>query len=259
MTMAFKLAAATALLTLPALAEASTLTLTGTIRDFSAADDGFEDSIGGVELGAVEETLDADGKPILSPSASGQFPSTADFATWYRKDLPGVDDTMSYSIDLTETAPGSGIYSYANNAFFPIDGALLGDEGLPHNYHFTYEISGTFDLIPASVFSFTGDDDLWVFVDGKLVLDLGGVHGAVSGSFTTADLVTGLGLTEGETYDFSIFFAERHTWASTFNIETGFRLNTPQPAPVPLPASAWLLGVAFAGLGLAGRRRRSAA
>lgn len=246
--------AATLSLAIPA--QGATLTLTGTIRDFLDTDAGFEIDPGGLETGAVEAALDSDGKPVLSPGASAQFPSAAEFATWYRKDDPDLDDTLSLDIDLSETAPGSGVFRYEGDPFFPIDGLLLGNQGRAHNYHFTYELRGTLDLIAGAQFDFTGDDDLWVFVDERLALDIGGIKSPRSGSFTSADLVDDLGLVLGERYDFAVFFAERRTRQSTFIVETSFVLETPA-AVIPLPAGLWLLGSGAAGLALLRLGRKS--
>lgn len=227
-------------------AEAASIRLSGTVRDFSSDHADFEHAIGGSQRGAVKTVLDADGKPVLvsdNPGGTNNYTTQENFSQWFR-DVEGVNQSQRYDITLNETSEGSGLYSYASTDFFPADGKLGGNEGRAHNYHFTYEITGMMSFTEKDKFTFSGDDDLWFFVDDKLALDLGGVHPAETGGFTGADLMQKLSLTEGENYKFSIFFAERHTTKSTFKITT----SLPLTSIVPLPASLFLLLTGMAGV-----------
>lgn len=235
---------------------AASTTLTGTIRDFYYANTSgtllgnadFESAIGD-DRNMVQTTLGADGTPVY---ASGGTTATTNGASWFNQwyhDTPGYNLSMNYAITLNETSPGSGLYSYSNSNFFPIDGLLGGNQGSSHNYAFTYQIHTNFTYQAGQTFNFAGDDDVWVFIDKKLVIDLGGVHGSESAS---VNLDT-LGLTAGNLYDFDFFFAERHTSGSNLTITTSIPLVT-NPVPEAGSVLAYLLPVGLM-LGLAGRRR----
>ena len=90
-----------------------------------------------------------------------------------------------------------------------------------HNYSFAMKIQATFQYVKGQYFEFNGDDDVWVFIDNKLVVDIGGQHKKVKKS---VDLDK-LGLIEDSTYNFHIFYAERKREASNFMMRTSIDLH----------------------------------
>ncbi|MES1172144.1 MAG: fibro-slime domain-containing protein [Bacteroidota bacterium] len=170
--------------------------------------------------GIAAAMIGPNSKPAYGPTGpTAVTHGAAEYDQWYR-DVADVNMRFDLQIPLAADPANAGTFIYDNSDFFPLDNMGFGNEGRNHNFHFTTEMHFDFPYRGGEVFTFKGDDDVWLFVNGRLAIDLGGVHGVMTGSVNLDQAAATLGITPGGTYRMDIFHAERHTTRSNFRIET---------------------------------------
>jgi fibro-slime domain-containing protein len=198
----------------------------------------FRDSAGRNRINNKEYIASRSGdvNGSVANANGGALTTAANFDQWFR-DVPGVNLSRQQTLTLVRQ-PNSNVYSFNDRTdagfadrggFFPINGELFGNSaGNDRNFHFTFELETQFiyERDKGQVFTFTGDDDVWVFIDGKLVVDIGGVHSAISQSIELDRLSW---LQNGREYQLKFFFAERHRTQSNFRIDTTMVLRSIEP------------------------------
>jgi fibro-slime domain-containing protein len=142
-------------------------------------------------------------------------------------------DSDPFSANELVAAQVFPMYDQAGTYPFDLDAA---GKKVMHNFSFTSEMRYWFRYDSASQqkLDFVGDDDLWVFVNKRLAVDLGGIHGPVLGSVTLdATSASRLGLTDGQVYEIAVFSAERQSTGSAYQATLpGFNMASSVCSPL---------------------------
>jgi len=158
-------------------------------------------------------------------------------ATYQMAALDGTP--FFFPVDADTFTPLNAAERVAAQAAPPYANWVAEAGGAKHNFHFTSEVRYWFqyDAATAYVLDFTGDDDVWVFVNRRLAVDLGGIHTPVNGSVRfgmgQAANNTKFNLTNGQFYEVVVFQAERQTVGSSYRLTlSGFNAAPSECRPV---------------------------
>ncbi len=204
------------------------------VRDYRADARSFFS--GGITGGKVTKNMVGDrlgdnGKPVKGPNADDAHGSYVE--DWFVTE----DSSTQTCINLTLTKRYDGLWEYDSDVFggfFPIDdfdnknNIKYEDENeIERNFLFTMEMHLQFVYHEGEgqEFIFRGDDDVWIFVNNRLAIDLGGLHVRAADTLNMDALASELELENGGNYSMDIFFAERQPIHSNFLVRTSLDLR----------------------------------
>lgn len=190
------------------------------------------------EQSVVAPQLGADQKPVYR-APTNTLPTFGKdyFDQWYR-DAPGTNINKPYPLPIAVDAEGFYVYDsqqsgvadvyqgVARRVFFPLDdgseyATAFGNQGKGHNFSFTGELHATFVPRAGDTLEVRSDDDLYVFVDDALALDLSGTHVALSKTVKLDDLALSL----AEQHVLHVFYAERLGATGALTLRSSFELT----------------------------------
>lgn len=128
---------------------------------------------------------------------------------------------------------GSTTFRQTNTPYFLDSGAsersaASFESQIGRDYNFSMEGHGqfVFNAEDNLYFTFEGDDDVYLFINNKMVMDIGAAHSITKSTFNLNDYIKECGLKDGEMYDFDFYYMERHSYGSNIRIETNIDVTT---------------------------------
>ena len=147
---------------------------------------------------------------------------------------------MVYYTTLSDTTlhpflptTGSTTFRQTNTPYFLDSGAsersaASFETQIGRDYNFSMEGHGqfVFNTEDNLYFTFEGDDDVYLFINNKMVMDIGAAHSITKSTFNLNDYIKECGLKDGEMYDFDFYYMERHSYGSNIRIETNIDVTS---------------------------------
>ncbi len=222
--------------------------ISGIFRDWKLDEASFfNDPTGHKDGGSTDmvqrQLTGPDFKPKKTTDASVNTKWADSLNTWFVTKKFANNTENDTCIDLTLEKSDDGRWTFDSDkmgGFFPLDSFNDSNNikyydridpkdptGKMRNFHFTMEMHMQFIYHQGAglEFQFRGDDDVWIFVNNTLAIDLGGLHERASATLRLDQDRTKLGLVDGQSYTMDIFYCERNPVSSNLLIRTTMDLH----------------------------------